>query len=146
MTGTEKASLRAALGVLRRGILEQSECYPRGEWDAGAYEDIERSMAVEYRGLRGGPCRMALEVAADPDLSRILRARLALAIRAMLRAEVGDEGSIESAYRLRAGGWARYENHFPQRLGIVCPDCGEDTPGYDEETTITQDGKKLFYT
>ena len=78
MTGTERASLRAALGILRR--------------DA----DVSVTYALHGAGLAlrlGGVGWLSSMVAGLLDAwqpPRILRARLALYLRALLRAERGD--------------------------------------------------------
>lgn len=115
VTGTERAALRLALGVLRSGHHGQ------------AFDRARNALAVS-----GATAGLALQVR-DAFISepfpevRILRARLALYIRAVLRAEAGWE-QMEHSGRCedwsKTGAWRCYQRvacDWP----VVCSGCGE---------------------
>jgi hypothetical protein len=87
----ELAALELALAVLRKGVLRQPN-YLRDEWNEDAEYHVGTASEVEVHGLEDdleSPCFLATELVEAPS-GRILRARLALTLRALLRAERGS--------------------------------------------------------
>jgi hypothetical protein len=88
MTGTERAALRLALGVLRLAVL----LHPRTDY---AYTSISNAdlaaWAIGRNPVTAAAC-CAAELAARAHDQRRVRARLALYLRAVLRADAGDRG------------------------------------------------------
>lgn len=108
LTKDERHMLGAALGVLRRNVLDQPG-RRRGQAGPALYEALLRFDVAENYGRRiearaawASAMAHALRLTAWPypkrlskyqrRAERILRARLALAIRAVLRADRGERG------------------------------------------------------
>ena len=93
MHSTERAAMRLALGVLRRSLLHRS-LWPKGA-ARSAIDHARHVLDIGYTDEDGGACQSIVGplMDAQSDLgftgqSRHLRARLALYLRAVLRAEL----------------------------------------------------------
>ncbi len=120
MTGTGLALERAALGILRWSVRNHT----RGSETGKAVAAWFALKWVNGMPFVGAWTRVRFDmppVEEQTDRStRILRARLALAIRAMLRAERGDMGEYAILDRRQYDGpWARYEHLDRMRTALV---------------------------
>lgn len=117
MTRAETAALTLALHVLRRSVRYHPSPCPPSALDTCAWYAIGDARGVVCEGFRDAtwypfpPCGTA-------DGARFLRARLALYLRAVLRAAAIDE-------------WERtWTGEMPTRWPTVCGGCGIAINGY----------------
>jgi hypothetical protein len=104
MNGTERAALRLVLGLVRRSVLGRGDGWVslHDAWALGIRAELPR-----------GPLGQALNAGrfAGPREARVVRVRLALYLRAVLRAERDDRGRWWRATHWREtvpveqGGW-----------------------------------------
>jgi hypothetical protein len=113
MTRIEVAALTLALHVLRRSVRYRSNPCPPSALDTGAWYAIGDARGVVCEGVRDATW-YPFPRCGTADGSRILRARLALYLRAVLRMEAAERGDLvehaEPSVSLYTGapGWAAW--------------------------------------
>lgn len=109
MKRAQASALESALHVLRGSVRDQVRL-PPDAWDDFATDYIAAAADAEGHGFVGdaeSPAFLAVELlfgGHEHPSPRILRARLALTIRALLRAERGDEAGWACVVGVRADG------------------------------------------
>ena len=85
MTRAKRAACELALALLRSGAALASGT-------AQAFEDVDNAETAIGLSSGGGALIRAIEAGLDVLAARVIRARLALYLRALLRADRGDVG------------------------------------------------------